>query len=264
VLVAEDNRVNQLVISRLLEKLNHRPVLCANGYEAVAAVEAQTWDLVLMDIQMPEMDGLAATAAIRRREADWPGSQRLPIVALTALAMKADRERCLAAGMDDYLAKPVRRDELMAVLTRLCPDGRTDPDERESAADTRAESSGWNVSAGLAHADGDRELLSELLAIFVEDGPGHLRGLSAAIALGDADKVMRAAHTLKGELRTLGAAAPASRAEQLEALGQSGRLEDATTLLAPLTSEVHQVLAAATRALNASPGPRAASVQGSR
>jgi signal transduction histidine kinase/CheY-like chemotaxis protein len=110
VLVAEDNRVNQLVIRRLLERLHHTVVLCEDGRAAVAAVEAERPDLVLMDVQMPEMDGFAATAAIREREMALPGGRRLPIVALTAFAMKGDRERCVAAGMDDYLTKPIRRD----------------------------------------------------------------------------------------------------------------------------------------------------------
>ena len=119
VLVAEDNRVNQLVIRRMLERLHHTVVLCEDGRAAVAAVEAERPDLVLMDVQMPEMDGFAATAAIREREMAVLGSRRLPIVALTAFAMKGDRERCVAAGMDDYLSKPVRRDQLVAVLARF-------------------------------------------------------------------------------------------------------------------------------------------------
>ena len=131
VLVAEDNRVNQLVIRRLLEQLDHTVVLCGDGRAAVAAVETARPDLVLMDVQMPEMDGFTATAAIREREAARPGSGRLPIVALTAFAMKGDRERCLAAGMDDYLAKPIRRDQLAAVLARFAGEAlrRAEADE---------------------------------------------------------------------------------------------------------------------------------------
>jgi CheY-like chemotaxis protein len=119
VLVAEDNRVNQLVIRRLLERLGHHVVVCDNGRAAVAAVVAERPDLVLMDVQMPEMDGFAATAVIRTQEARHPEDRRLPIVALTAFAMKGDRERCLAAGMDDHLPKPIRRDDLAAVLARF-------------------------------------------------------------------------------------------------------------------------------------------------
>ena len=133
VLVAEDNRVNQLVIRRLLERLGHTVILCDNGLAAVTAVEAQRPDLVLMDVQMPEMDGTAATAAIREWEAARPGAGRLPIVALTAFAMKGDRERCLAADMDDYLTKPIQRDQLAAVLARFAGEAPKPEEECDSA-----------------------------------------------------------------------------------------------------------------------------------
>ena len=107
------------MIRRMLEQLSHTVVVCADGQEVVAAVQDQHADLVLMDVQMPVMDGFAATAAIRRREAEEPARPRIPIVALTAFAMKGDRERCLAAGMDDYLSKPIQRDQLAALLARL-------------------------------------------------------------------------------------------------------------------------------------------------
>jgi len=121
VLVAEDNRVNQRVIMRMLEKLHHLPVLCANGRDAVTAFTTQAFDLVLMDVQMPEMDGLEATAMIRRHEADHPARPRVPVVALTAGALKEDRDRCAAAGMDDFLTKPFTPDALGAILARFAP-----------------------------------------------------------------------------------------------------------------------------------------------
>ena len=136
VLVVEDNPVNQLVIRGLLERLHHTVILCGDGPTAIAAVEAARPDLVLMDVQMPEMDGFAATAAIREREAAQPGNRRLPIVALTAFAMPGDRERCLAAGMDDYLTKPVRPEQLEAALARLAgevPDPPAAPWRRAGA-----------------------------------------------------------------------------------------------------------------------------------
>ncbi|HVQ75485.1 MAG TPA: response regulator, partial [Candidatus Binatia bacterium] len=107
---------------RMLEKLHHVPVLCANGRDAVAAVTTQAFDLVLMDVQMPEMDGLEATAAIRHHEAHQPAWPRIPIVALTAGVMKDDRERCLAAGMDAFLAKPLTVDALVATLADVAPE----------------------------------------------------------------------------------------------------------------------------------------------
>src|SRR5262249_41557164 len=117
ILVAEDNPVNQHVIVRLLAKLGHAVTLAENGVQALAAIDREAFDIVLMDIQMPEMDGFEATRAIREREAAT--GHRVPIVAMTAHAMKGDRERCLAAGMDDYLSKPVQRLELEKVLNRL-------------------------------------------------------------------------------------------------------------------------------------------------
>ncbi len=115
ILVAEDNAVNQKVAVRLLDKLNCRTDVVSNGLEAVAAVSRINYDLVLMDCQMPEMDGFEATMELRRRE---PAGQRIPIVAMTANAMRGDRERCLEVGMDDYIAKPVRRDALEQIIQR--------------------------------------------------------------------------------------------------------------------------------------------------
>jgi CheY-like chemotaxis protein len=114
VLIAEDNAVNQRLVSRLLEKRGHQVVVAANGREALEAMERQSFDIVLMDLQMPELDGFEATAALRAREAGH--GTHLPVIALTAHAMKGDRERCLAAGMDAYLSKPIRPQELDKLL----------------------------------------------------------------------------------------------------------------------------------------------------
>src|SRR5205823_6328444 len=119
VLLAEDNAVNQKLMVRLLEKWGHQVTVAANGQEALAATEREPFDLVLMDVQMPEVGGFEATAAIRAREKQTGG--HLPVVAMTAHAMEGDRERCLAAGMDDYLPKPIQAHELLAVLGRAVP-----------------------------------------------------------------------------------------------------------------------------------------------
>jgi len=240
VLVAEDNRVNQLVIRRLLERLDHTVVLCADGRAAVAAVEAERPDLVLMDIQMPEMDGFAATAAIREREAARPGRRRLPIVALTAFAMKGDRERCLAAGMDDYLSKPIRRDQLMAVLARFAGEA---PSPTEAGPQDAGPA--LDEAAALAYAGGDRQLLGELLGIFLADCRGQLRALRDAVAGTDPAALLRAAHTLSGSLRVLGATAAIELVGPLEALGREGRLKGAAALLARLEPELERVRGAA-------------------
>jgi signal transduction histidine kinase/DNA-binding response OmpR family regulator/HPt (histidine-containing phosphotransfer) domain-containing protein len=244
VLVAEDNRVNQLVIRRLLERLDHTVILCADGRAAVEAVEAERPDLVLMDIQMPEMDGFAATAAIRAREAAHPGGRRLPIVALTAFAMTGDRERCLAAGMDDYLTKPIRRDQLAAILARFAAEAPAPPEADEPGP-------ALDEAAALAYAGGDRQLLGELLGIFLADCPGQLQALRDAAAGSDPAALMRAAHTLSGSLRVLGAAAAAELVGRLEALGREGQLEGAAALLARLEPELERVRDAATEAIAA-------------
>jgi signal transduction histidine kinase/CheY-like chemotaxis protein/HPt (histidine-containing phosphotransfer) domain-containing protein len=238
VLVAEDNRVNQLVIRRMLERLHHTVVLCEDGRAAVAAVEAERPDLVLMDVQMPEMDGFAATAAIREREMAQPGGRRLPIVALTAFAMKGDRERCMAAGMDDYLTKPIRRDQLAAVLARLAG-------EAPGPAEVVETSPALDEVAALAHAGDDRQLLGELLGIFLEDGPEHLQALRDAVAGSDPAALMRAAHTLSGSLQVLGATGAIALVGRLEALGREGRIEGAAALLARLEPELERVRGAA-------------------
>jgi CheY-like chemotaxis protein len=242
VVVAEDNRVNQLVITRMLERLGHAVVMCATGREAIAAVESESPDLVLMDIQMPELDGFAATKAIRQAEAEQPARRRVPIIALTAFAMTSDRERCFAAGMDEYLSKPIKGPELVVALARFGGEAPPPP-ERATAPPA------FDESVALEQAGGDRELLTELLGIFAEDGADHLRALHAAMAASDPAALMQAAHTLKGSLGVLGAVTAAALAERLEALGRAGGLEGAVTVLAAFEPEVQRVFRAATEAV---------------
>jgi signal transduction histidine kinase/DNA-binding response OmpR family regulator len=229
-LVAEDNRVNQQLVTRMLEKAGHVVVVAANGREAVAAVERQAVDLILMDVQMPEMDGLAATAAIRRREALGHG-RRLPIIALTAHAMAGDREMCVAAGMDDYLTKPIKRDDLLQALDRV-------------ASQMAPESRAFDASGALRYTGGDAALLRELLTVFVEDAPRDLRAAGEALERQDAVRLAGVAHRMKASLHVVGAAVAASLAKQLEQRGVESRLGDASSLLAELTAELDELLVA--------------------
>jgi two-component system, sensor histidine kinase and response regulator len=265
VLIAKDNAVNQRLVVRLLEKLGHVTLLANNGQEAVDAFERQPFDLVLMDVQMPVMDGLTATAEIRRREALRPGRRRLPIMALTAFALQGDRERCLAAGMDDYLTKPIKPAELAAALQRLAggggsvgpradgaaesnlspsaasvlpaPPAAPDPATRDLVAET-----GFDLSAALMYVGGDQDLIEELLGIFAQDAPVQLDKIRAAIAAGDPAGLMREAHTLKGPLKVLGATPAAQLALDLETLGRGGRVDGAKQIGAALEREVERIL----------------------
>ena len=230
VLVAEDNAVNQAVILRVLQKMGHMAVLAQNGKEALALASAEKFDLVFMDVQMPEMDGMAATAAIRENEKQ-NGATHLPIFAMTAHAMKGDRERCLAAGMDGYLTKPVRFSDIehtlsSAVLPPMVPSKPAMP------------KASWDKTEALDRIGGDEQLLQELCQIFLEESPKLLQKLHQAVAAGDADGVMRAAHSLKGESSYLGAGGTSQAARQLEEMGRGNDLSRAGETLGVLEREV--------------------------
>jgi PAS domain S-box-containing protein len=278
VLVAEDNAVNQRVIVRLLEKMGHIPVIAYNGQEAVETYESRPFDVALMDVQMPVMDGLAATKAIRESEARHPGRRRLPIMALTAFAMRGDRERCLAAGMDDYLTKPVKPGELSAALDRLLDNGRAGnsgavwdpsrgatapgqsasvrsaatparhedaPVRREDAPVRQGEAApeaGFDFTAALHYVGGDRMLLDELLGIFVEDAPVRMEAIRKAIAGGEVPELAREAHTLKGALKVIGATTAAGLAQGLEALARDGNMSEADKLSTAFEREMDRLM----------------------
>ncbi|PYM94321.1 MAG: hypothetical protein DME04_08605 [Candidatus Rokuibacteriota bacterium] len=244
VLVAEDNPVNQLLIGRLLEKMGHVPVITSNGQEAVDAYATQSFDVALMDVQMPLMDGLAATAAIRQREARNPGGRRLPIMALTAFAMRGDRERCLASGMDEYLTKPIKPEDLSAALGRLLGDYRTATVPLAAPA-TEGESTteaGFDFTAALKYVGGDQELLDELLGIFNEDAPVRIEAIRHAIASGDTTVLTREAHTLKGALKVIGATTAAGLALALEEASRAGDADNSEKLAKELEREMDRLL----------------------
>jgi CheY-like chemotaxis protein/HPt (histidine-containing phosphotransfer) domain-containing protein len=246
VLLAEDNLVNQKLVVRLLEKEGHVVVVAGNGHEAVTAFQRQPFDLVLMDVQMPEMDGFEATAALRA--AERAGEQRVPIVALTAHAMKGDRERCLAAGMDDYLAKPVQLAQLQAVIGRLTghrvqPRSATTLGEAEDSpsAGTSIPEYGFDPAAALENAGGDHQLLCELIHLFLEQGPRNLDEVRAALAANDLSGLRCAAHTLKGAIRLFGASAAVAAAQRLETLWQHESFSGAQEAYAVLESGLQRL-----------------------
>ena len=212
ILLAEDNVVNQQLAVRLLTREGHTVDVAANGREAVQKYAQRDYDVVLMDVQMPEMDGLEATSAIRARDAEL--GRHTPIVAMTAHAMVGDRERCLSAGMDDYIPKPIDRRGLFRVLQFHCSDSPKSHRqvEIEAAAD---------LAAALARCGGDKDLLRELCDLYLEEQPKMLDAIRVAVAQRDATSLHRAAHKLKGSISTFGATRVSEAAQQLETSGQS-------------------------------------------
>jgi PAS domain S-box-containing protein len=226
VLVAEDNAVNQKLILRLLERRGHSVVLADNGREALTALQKEKFDLVLMDVQMPVVGGFEATAEVRRREQGT--SRHLPIVAMTAHAMKGDRERCLAAGMDAYVSKPIHADELVQVVERFVVPGGAEPEALD-----------WEHA--LASVGGDRELLREVAGLFLDTCPQWLHALRQSLAKRDADTVHRLAHTLKGSAAQLGAGRLTTAAAHLEALAGEAGLAGADDAFEALEREFDQL-----------------------
>jgi CheY-like chemotaxis protein/HPt (histidine-containing phosphotransfer) domain-containing protein len=240
VLLAEDNVVNQKLAIRLLEKLGYRADVAANGLEAIEALERQPYDLLLSDVQMPEMDGLEATRRILER---WPEGERPWIVAMTAEAMSGDRERCLAAGMNDYVAKPIRVDELVAAIKRAPRRAtgaaeRAGPEPADGVIDRQ-------VLARLAEGvGGDEQFVTELIGQFSGDAPGLLAAARTGLEQGDAEAVRRAAHTLKSNAATFGAGALADRSRELEEAAKGGALEDGRGGIEAVQRELDIVLRA--------------------
>jgi CheY-like chemotaxis protein/HPt (histidine-containing phosphotransfer) domain-containing protein len=188
VLVAEDNPTNQKLLAALLEHRGYHLTMVGDGSLAVAKAREEAFDLILMDVQMPEMSGLEAASAIRREEAAIKGP-RTPMIALTAHAMAGDRERCLAAGMDAYLAKPLRPDELLAMIDRFVPPAEGSPAIPTGSVD------GTTL---LASFGDNRTLLAEVIDVFLEDAPRLMADIDRSVAAKDPAGLAAAAHTLKG------------------------------------------------------------------
>ncbi|MFP3868839.1 MAG: response regulator [Desulfobacteraceae bacterium] len=232
ILLAEDNAVNQKVALRLLERLGYRADVVANGLEALEAVQRQLYDVVLMDVQMPEMDGLEASRRIKQSKQ----SARAPrIIALTADAMPGDREKCLAAGMDDYITKPIHVEALVAALARVRP--QPEPEEMEPEASTVIDLKQFEEFRSTMGAD----FIGEILAVFSEDAPGLLQNLQQARADNDSERFRRAAHSLKSNSAAFGAVTLTELARELEMLGKEGRLAGAGEKLAQAEAEYQQV-----------------------
>ena len=206
---------------RVLEKMGHAPVLARTGREALALATSEKFDLAFMDVQMPEMDGLAATGAIRESEKN--SAAHLPIFAMTAHAMKGDRERCLQAGMDGYISKPVRFSEIEGALASLATTPPAPARPRNAPP--------WNKARALQRVEGDQGLLLDLCRIFFEESPKFLASLQLAVAASDPESVQKAAHSLKGESGYLEATRVSETARQLEVMGRDKNLSQAAAAL---------------------------------
>jgi len=222
ILVAEDNAVNQEVALGILAKLGLQADAVGDGAEALRVLASRPYDLVLMDVQMPRMDGYEATRLLRSR--DIRSARRperpIPVIAMTAHAMQGDRERCLAAGMDDYLTKPVDAGALRAVLDQWL--GIPGSPAFSSAAGGPPTGTAWNRGALLARLMGDASMADSIMARFMDDLPQRLRTLQEATCLGDLKAVERSAHGLKGACATVGAEVLAGLCREVELAARAG------------------------------------------
>jgi CheY-like chemotaxis protein len=233
VLLAEDNAINRELVVRLLSNRGHSVVVASNGKQAVSALETQSFDVVLMDVQMPEMDGFEATAAIRQK--DKAMGTHVPIIALTAHAMKGDRERCLAGGMDGYVSKPVQAEELIKAVEGLVGNSPA----TGKASDHTNEV--LDRELALARVDGDEGLLADLAKLFCEECPKLLFAVEDAVARRDTAALKRAAHSLKGSMSTFAAREATEAALRLEELASAGELVDAEGAYRLLATQVDRL-----------------------
>jgi CheY-like chemotaxis protein len=217
VLVAEDNKFNQQVIQRMLERRRHTVRVVPNGGETLAALEQNPFDLLLLDVNMPEMDGLQVIRTIREREKT--SGEHLRVIALTALTGKRDRERCIEAGMDDFLAKPVRTAEVYAALERVIA-------AHPFVAADAAESALIDPEVVLSGCAGDPALLGEMIQLFQDEAPRLLARVEAAVRAVDAEKLRTAAHALRSLISAFSTSV-AKFAEVLEQLAIERRADEA-------------------------------------
>jgi CheY-like chemotaxis protein/HPt (histidine-containing phosphotransfer) domain-containing protein len=243
-LLVEDNTVNQKVASRMLEKLGCVPDVASNGREAVAAVSRKSYDVVLMDCMMPEMDGFEATKQIRLM--DHRG-KRPAILAMTASVLESEKERCFVVGMDDYLTKPMRLEVLFDAIVRHVrqePQAATlsgDKTADEPLASIRDILDPTRVDELRELSDGDDSLLIELLDVFFKESPARIAGLRAALASHDIRSVRMVAHTLKGSSRNIGATQLAEYCQELEYAAKESNITNGDALVASIENEYARV-----------------------
>jgi len=241
ILLAEDNAVNRKLATALLQKRGHHIAATENGQQALDALERENFDLVLMDVQMPVLDGLDTIRAIRAKEQS--SGSHLPIIALTAHAMKGDRERCLASGADDYVTKPIRTPDLLAAIDRATSNNTSPangaPPVPASHSDIRPV---LDVAAALERVEDDRELLENLMGIFAGECSQNITELRKSLEARDLVLLERLAHTMKGAAASLAAGPVAEAAFALEKQARTGEVGDAELLLESLIGEMNRLL----------------------
>jgi CheY-like chemotaxis protein len=235
ILLAEDNLINQKVATRQLQKLGYRPDVVANGKEAIEALGSIHYDLVFMDCQMPEMDGYEATAEIRRREVN---SKHTPIVAMTAHAMEGDREKCIAAGMDDYITKPVKVEELSRVLSALLQNAPPEPEPVSTATVAPVDVARMRDALG----DEPREF-AEILELYLDGMVANLAKLDDALGLGDRDAIQALAHTCAGTSANCGMNAVLAPLRDLENNARAGHSSGVTSAFVRTKEEFARIQA---------------------
>lgn len=241
VLVAEDNAVNQMLVTHMLAGRGHSVVITENGCDAVSHLEHEAFDLVLMDVQMPRMDGLKATEIIRSNPKAL--IRNIPIVAMTAHAMKGDRERCLATGMNGYLAKPISEYDLFAIIDAVIP-LETEIPEREApvTADTLALDSFLDLESVLERCGGNRELVRNIALIGLQDCSSLVADIQSAIRKGDAEELRTAGHALKGMVSHFGTDCLTKTAYRLEMIGRDNLLDESHAVFTELEKQVEEML----------------------
>jgi len=238
ILVAEDNLVNQKAVTGMLEKLGHSPTVVANGTEVLSLLEIERFDLVLLDGQMPVMDGLTTSRKIREKEQKT--GRHIPIIATTAHAMKHYQESCLQAGMDGYISKPANSQQIEDAIAKIL--GSEPGHEVASApAIVLAPPTVWNPAKALARLGGDTQILNEIVTIFLEESPKQIAQLRQALEESDGETIERIAHTMISELGYLDISGASHRARDLEHMGRTRALEKAAEVLAALEAEVRAV-----------------------
>jgi CheY-like chemotaxis protein len=233
ILVAEDTPFNQKFILRLLGRWGHRTVLVENGHQVLEALARETFDLVIMDVRMPEMDGYEASRKIRESEKDSGG--HIPIIAITAHAVKGDRERCLEAGMDEYVSKPISSDKLFEIIETMAAGKSPDTVAAGSGDETRIS---FDKQTLIDAFDHDWGFFKEVVDLFVSDYPRMMVDIREAFNTGDTDALIRTAHSLKGMLNLFNAQAAAQKAIKLQELGKQGEFSEIESEIEALSGEL--------------------------